>query len=207
LARGLAAGNRNDNVNGPGEQRLEGGGLGVRFRWRDDRYLHEIGLADRGGWIPVLTSVEGTASDDWPASPPFQSLNMETRAGGRSLALLVGMAGKSHWSASVELDPTAGRLTFDVACRARSQPTGPLGSCYDTLLPVRQVNDRGPVFATPDARAPSLGLELCEELGSARLAGAGDQLRIVQMIEPTIDGAQTIRWGYTIFVRPAARGA
>ena len=31
--------------------------------------------------------------------------------------LLVGMSGKEHWSASVEIDASGQTLTFDVACR------------------------------------------------------------------------------------------
>ncbi|MBI3836572.1 MAG: hypothetical protein HY288_01385 [Planctomycetia bacterium] len=79
-------------------QLLEGGGLGVRFAFRDDRYAHEISLTDGSRWIPILMSVEGSPLDDWPASPPLQSLHLDSRPGNRQLALLVGMAGHSHWS-------------------------------------------------------------------------------------------------------------
>ena len=65
----------------------------------------------------MLESVEGSASDDWPASPPLQNLSIEELAPGRRAALLVGMAGRSHWSASIEPVPGQAALLFDVACR------------------------------------------------------------------------------------------
>ena len=79
--------------------------------------------------MPVLESVEGAADDDWPASPPLQSLHREDRPDGKRLALLVGMAGRSHWSLSVELDPVKQIVTCDVACRLHDQAE-PLTSTY-----------------------------------------------------------------------------
>jgi hypothetical protein len=181
---------------------LEGGGLSVRFHRREDRFAHEVWLVDRGAWVQVLASCEGLPLDDWPASPPLQSLTVERRAGERQLALLVGMAGHSHWSASVELEPAAACLTFDVACRVRDR--GPLRSCYRTLLPLTELQDRRATFASGDARAPTLELELCEPIGPARLELAGDLTRIQAMPHSTIVAAQTIRWGYKISLRRAA---
>ena len=85
-------------------------------------YAHEI-------WL-------GRASDDWMArarlaskGSPQRGLARQpaaaiaalraTRAGAPQSALLVGMAGKSHWSVSVELDPAPAGVHFDVACRVR----------------------------------------------------------------------------------------
>lgn len=110
------------------EQAIEGGGFKVSFRRLADRYAHRIewALGD-GGY--ALESQEGTADEDWPPSPPLQELHFERREPGIQLALLVGRAGGSHWSASIELDPAAAKLTFDVACRVRSAPER-LGSSY-----------------------------------------------------------------------------
>ena len=44
----------------------------------------------------LLTSVEGTAHNRWPPSPPLQSLAIEER-GEQTVALAVGMAGGAHW--------------------------------------------------------------------------------------------------------------
>ncbi|MBL9123800.1 MAG: hypothetical protein JNG90_09220 [Planctomycetaceae bacterium] len=77
----------------------------------------------------VFESIEGTPEEDWPPSPPLQELHLEARPDGKQLALLVGMAGTSHWSLSVEFDPAAGTAVFDVACRVKRAPGG-LGSRY-----------------------------------------------------------------------------
>jgi hypothetical protein len=77
----------------------------------------------------VLESIEGTAEDIWPPSPPWQELHVPPSDDGRHVAFLVGKAGQSHWSASVELNLAENTLTFDVACRAKSQPHW-LGSSY-----------------------------------------------------------------------------
>jgi hypothetical protein len=107
--------------------------LRVEFVWLGDRFGQVVSATEsEGEVVSVLESVEGTKVDDWPPSPPLQSLRIEELPGGRCVALLVGMAGRSHWSASVE--PVAGEaaLIFDVACR---HPPGAqwLGSRYRRL--------------------------------------------------------------------------
>src|ERR1051326_2095918 len=88
-----------------------GVGLRIEFIWRDDRYRHTVSLIDRDrASIPLLESIEGNSEDDWPSSPPLQTLSVERLSDGRSVALLVGMAGGSHWSASVE--PVAGQAAL-----------------------------------------------------------------------------------------------
>jgi len=103
--------------------------LRVVFAWRGDRFGHAV-LALRPGAEPrvLLESLEGAAGDAWPSSPALQSLRIEALPQGRA-ALLVGMAGQSHWSASVEAVPGRAELRFDVACR-HGIPCGWLGSRY-----------------------------------------------------------------------------
>ncbi len=108
--------------------------LRLDFTWRGDRYMQTLYVGDGAGaetlaWI----SVEGAADEAWPGSPAFQQLHVESR-GERRVALLVGMAGTSHWSASVE--PVEGRAAwlFDVACRVREAPSF-LGSEYRFAQP------------------------------------------------------------------------
>lgn len=104
--------------------------LRVEFLWRGDRYGHVISAADDAGELqPLLESLEGTPADDWPPSPPLQSLHRETLPEGRAALLLVGAAGRSHWSASVEVR-NAG-LSFDIACRYSDAGTW-LGCRYRT---------------------------------------------------------------------------
>lgn len=107
--------------------------LRIEFIRHGDRFAQFISVIDAAGnAIPALESIEGTSKDEWPTSPPLQSLSIETLPDGRRAALLVGMAGGSHWSASVE--PIAGEaaLLFDIACRHSKAPIH-LGSCYRRL--------------------------------------------------------------------------
>jgi len=104
--------------------------LRVEFVWRGDRYGHVISNLEPGGSrTPLLESMEGTPADEWPSSPPLQSLHRETLAGGRAALLLVGAAGRSHWSASIEAGSGPGELTFDMACRTGGAATQ-VGSEY-----------------------------------------------------------------------------
>jgi len=110
--------------------------LRVEFVWRHDRYAHVISIVEANGAVqPLLESIEGTPAEDWPASPPLQSLSVETLTDGRRVALLVGMAGGSHWSASIEAVLDKPELVFDLACRHSVPPTW-LGSRYRRLSDV-----------------------------------------------------------------------
>lgn len=110
----------------------QGNGLRVVFEKRGDRWRHTIARVEQGVGEVALASLEGDAADDWPPSPPFQELSRETLPNGRTVLFLVGRAGTSHWSASVEtaLDPP--QLIFDIACRHTQAPQQ-LGSAYSRL--------------------------------------------------------------------------
>lgn len=116
----------------PGEsievQRADGCGLRVTFIRRDDRVAHVVTLLDATGEHTLLESLEGAPEDPWPASPAFQQLSIEGE-GTRRVALLVGMAGRSHWSMSVEATESPIGLVFDAACRLNELPQQ-LGSSY-----------------------------------------------------------------------------
>jgi hypothetical protein len=114
-----------------GETILEADGLRVVFLGQGDRYAHRIELLDipSGRWWPVaIESLEGKPDEAWPPSPPFQQLHVEDRPTGR-VVLLVGMAGRTHWSAAVEVAADRRRILFDVAARVHEGPTR-LGSEY-----------------------------------------------------------------------------
>ena len=119
----------------PGEGRGEGTPReGVASLGESPRPLASATESDRGQRPRlqkrvILESVEGTPNQNWPPSPPLQELHLESRPDGKQLALLVGMAGNSHWSMSVEFDPAAGKALFDVACRVKREP-GKLASTY-----------------------------------------------------------------------------
>jgi hypothetical protein len=107
--------------------------LRLDFIAHSDRLSHTISLiSDAGPALTVLESVEGDAHDTWPPSPPFQSLSLLDLPSNRQAALLVGMAGTSHWSATVEPAADAPALIFDIACR-HTQPPVHLGNRYRRL--------------------------------------------------------------------------
>lgn len=184
------------------EHVLEGGGLRVRFLFDGDRFKHEIWRAAAEGWSLVLASIEGTPLDDWPASPPFQSLNLESRPGDVQLALLVGMAGKSHWSASVSLDSGSATLAFDVACRVRPPASGALGSSYQALVETQGHDLPGTLRLGP-AGSGNLELSLAHDLGRAQLECHGGRVNVVAPWSPGRQAA-TVRWGYRLRFVPQA---
>lgn len=97
---------------------IAAGGVSVHF-WREaDRFQHQIAVETSGERPLWLSSIEGEANDVWPPSPPLQELHLEDRPGGKQVALLVGRAGRAHWSLSVEADGAHETLLFDVACRS-----------------------------------------------------------------------------------------
>ncbi|MGC4003588.1 MAG: hypothetical protein QM811_10840 [Pirellulales bacterium] len=114
---------------------LASGPLRLVFRRDGDRYGHEIRILDPradGGERVVLSSVEGDAADACPPSAPFQHLHVEDRTStagtAEQVALLVGMAGRGHWSGAIETLPTGGFL-FDLACKTSQAPRF-LGGTY-----------------------------------------------------------------------------
>lgn len=109
--------------------------LEVTFHWSEDRYLHRIEAVSKTSEgtqrRPLLTSVEGTSTIQWPASPPLQGCQLLDQ----SSILATGMAAGSHWSLALTED-SAG-LVWDVACRLKQLPAR-LGSAYRALVPLEQ---------------------------------------------------------------------
>jgi hypothetical protein len=162
---------------------IECGLLRIEFVWSADRYRHRILTSAPGGEY-FLTSREGRPDEKWPPSPPLQSLHWEVRPGGVRVVMLVGMAGRSHWSMSVEADAGRGRLVFDVACRVSEQPLW-LGSSYDI---------------SPPKNGLSLGLNIEPMLLAALLFENPERAAISA---PAEDGPlpRTVRWSYSITLR------
>lgn len=152
--------------------------LRIEMCRRGDRYGHLMSVVETDGHIePLLESVEGTASDAWPTSPPLQSLSIEEIAPGRRAALLVGMAGRSHWSASIESVAGDAAFVFDLACRT-SEASPRLGSSYRTVA-------TGPWLAV-----------LTPEL-ACTVQNDGEDTKVVALPgEQRIPG--TIRWRYKV---------
>lgn len=106
------------------------------------------------GDTTLLESVESDADVPWPESPPLQDFEIEPRGSSQKVALLVGMAGSSHWSASVEVERN--RLYFDIACRARHTPSQ-LGSTYQIFDAEIAAGEGGAVeIQSPDGKTVEL---------------------------------------------------
>ena len=104
------------------------------FTWNGDRWTHRITTGEATTW----TSLDGPcppANDPrWPASPVLVELSRVSvprgdAAGGEAI-VGVGLAGRSHFSASISSDPhDAGVIRFEIACRLH-EPPGWIGSTY-----------------------------------------------------------------------------
>ncbi|MDA1053937.1 MAG: hypothetical protein O3C40_26095 [Planctomycetota bacterium] len=171
----------------------DGVGLQVQFIWRQDRHVHTISLMIDGRSVPVFESVEGSNVDVWPPSPPLQQLSVEELRPETQVALLVGMAGKSHWSMSVEPADDRAAFVFDVACRSRDAAEQ-LGSGYLLLADGRSTS--GEHDATIDVAGRSTRIRCDRDGPTAATVKEGPRgLRI----EPaTVIAGETTRWRYAI---------
>lgn len=150
------------------------------FDRRGDRYGHRIERRIDGAWHVVLESLEGALDEDWPASPVLQNLHIEPRSSG-PVALLVGKAGQSHWSASIEPLSNQAGFQFDIACRVR-QPPRQLGSTYQS-----------------SAAGASLIVDLAatsEETLSESVIHEQSTVVRIRPIELPDDFPSTVRWRY-----------
>jgi len=173
-----------------------GVGLQVRFAWRQDRHCHTVSLLVDDRPIPVFESLEGTNVDDWPPSPPLQQLSVEEVRPATQVALLVGMAGKSHWSISVEPAADRAAFVFDVACRSRDAVER-LGSGY--LLFADRLATSGDHDATINLEGRSIQLR-CDRDGQTVATVREGPLG--PRIEPaTINPGGTTRWRYMIALK------
>lgn len=116
-------------------QVLTVGNTEVRFEWRGDRWTHAVrfegspDLLTTGPWQSVEGPGDNSRDDRWPPSPVFVELHTHPAAG--SVAVMgLGLAGRSHFSASIGPDnQVPGALRFDIAARIHEPPVQ-LGSTY-----------------------------------------------------------------------------
>jgi hypothetical protein len=167
--------------------------LRVVFERAGDRFSHEIIWAAGNDCHGRLASQEGTADEAWPKSPALQSLHVETRADRQQMIMLVGMAGRSHWSMTVEADETRDRLIFDVACRVHERPDW-LGSTYS--MPMENIR---PGTISNLSVAAWCGEQLQDEI-TVQIDDAIGNVRIPASVNDKV-AAQTVRWRYAIEVR------
>jgi len=170
-----------------------------------DRYRLAVEIVTTGEAVAALSSVDAAVDQPWPLTPPWQELHVHAAADGRVL-MLVGRAGKSHWSMSVTAEYDRPALIFDVACRLREPPDF-LGTTYqlsrtDFLFrPNSEGEVRTELEIQPTAAgSPSLLLKVDEIAGaaSATIDITDDQL-IIRAPQPTQPHA-TVRWKYRLVV-------
>ncbi len=167
----------------------QGIGFRLTFVWHRDRFAHTVGIVDNERLSPVLASLEGSDDDDWPPSPPLQNLTIEDRRDGHRVALLVGMAGTSHWSVSIE--PAADEIGFivDVACRVKTRPRN-LGSVYRAMAVPAQVDNTQAIVG---------GLVGVDAQGTESILEIAESDIVVRPSHVASEAPITVRWQYRIY--------
>jgi hypothetical protein len=181
--------------------------LQVDFFKLADRYGHRLSVvlrdeAGRETLVPLAESVEGTSDDPWPPSPPLQSLSIERLSERCTAALLVGMAGRSHWSASIEAkteESFVGLIEFDFACRSAELPRSL--SCEYRALPGVEVLWDPKTWLLLLKRQNDFvlmkGLHGCEQ--PEVVADVHPRFRFVLPVEKLKSG-ETLRWRYGAWI-------
>ena len=174
------------------------GSLRINFVWSNDRFAHTIEwLCEAGNWEPLLSSVEGTPDDAWPPSPPFQEVEPHVGRSGLTCLLAVGLAGTSHWSASIEEILQEGqpdsecRIRFDVACRLK-RSASTLESTYQISHSLHRDASERMAYTGPNGRQVRLVSTSEVEAGSSTIAVRPQPMTTA---EPT-----TVRWMYDFLI-------
>jgi hypothetical protein len=121
------------------------------FTWTGDRWTHRVtttGTGPSADWTSLDDPILPANDPRWPASPVLVELSRVSvprgdAAGGQAL-VGVGLAGRSHFSASIAPDPhVADAIRFEIACRLH-EPPGWIGSTYrqgDRLFRLTPLDD------------------------------------------------------------------
>ncbi len=190
------------------DSRILGERLQVRFDWVGDRYAHCVLVHCGDRSVVVLKSAEGTSQQNWPPSPPLQQLSFLDLPDNRRAALLVGMAGQSHWSLSVTSGPD--ELVFETACRVNQRPER-LCSEYCEMVARQRQDANSAGFRLFDGQS-ELTVSLLHPGGSSQLITSGGRTTIAcctgasgrpgtggtDTDGPTPDRPATMRWDFRI---------
>lgn len=195
---------------------INGVKLRLSFHFEQDRFAHQLRLVRSDATeVCLLQSVEGPADAYWPQSPPFQNLSIEP-INEQEVALLTGMSGKGHWSAS--MSPLGDRLglEFDIAVQS-SESAESVGSTYafEESLSVRrnleathesnvgQLEFREIAYSIAEQDGSSLEVQMESLLGSIHIAEDCDQPKnasqaVFRPDASAEEASTTIRWKYSI---------
>ncbi len=179
------------------------GRLRIEFSRQADRFGHVILLVEGDAARPILSSVEGSGRDLWPLSPVLQQIHVEDRSDSlgrasrrdsateRHVALLVGMAGRSHWSLSVEPVIATAALVFDVACRVSAAESPDLRSTYLPAVVPKLLENGSCVLALENAWLVTVRSE--DHCNATLQTG-----ELGLSISPRQLGGPTRRWKYLV---------
>ena len=171
--------------------------LRLSFVWAEDRYAHRLEWQQGQQTVAALETVPVVADEIWPRNPPLQQLSVEGSSDNHPVALLMGMAARSHWSVSVETVAGRGWL-FDVACRCLPGPEW-LGSTYQwiggDLSLAGDVAGFGQADPRPEIRLLPIEGEPVPSTTVPRMAMRHNQL-IISAALPSQDSPTTVRWKY-----------
>lgn len=192
---------------------LDCGKLRIEWQRVEDRWQHVIGVKFESNFSAYISSIEGVADDLWPMSPTFQEMHVECR-GDITIMFLTGMAGASHWSASIQCEPALDCVTFDIACRCKQTPEW-LGSLYQTAEGVQVTHSIGQAELALAKGHPPLIARTSEALGSVphfssdyRTAWTDAFVESVKRLERTLfvspkdSASRTTRWAYSLSLAP-----
>jgi hypothetical protein len=179
--------------------RLDAGTLVVCYMRAADRLSHTIGYQRKDRFVPILESIEGTADQAWPPSPPMQQMVREEIGANRAAVLLgVGLSGNGHWSCAVESEQTPA-LKFDIACK-NSKPSGHFGSKYRIVAGEFAINEPHPITLHLNhgdgSQSTSIAIQLHPVIGTIELNAIDRTLSIHPLSDPAIPA--THRWCFKV---------
>jgi hypothetical protein len=127
----------NHTPTGRAPVQITAGSITATFTWAGDRWGHLITPLEAGeaaGWESCDAPWSPANDPRWPSSPVLVELSRvevpQAGAAGTPAIVGVGLAGRSHFSASIAPDPhAANALRFEIACRLHEPPVW-LGSTY-----------------------------------------------------------------------------
>ncbi len=170
-----------------------GNGLQLQFRWVHDRFSHSLSVILGDRIVPILESIEGTDVDTWPPSPPLQQLSIEELRPSVRVGLLVGMAGKSHWSLSADPIDDRAAFTLDVACRSREATTH-LGSKYQLLAGEVALRDE----CLAQIELPEARVTVKCATGAGTTSSLGGNTSAIWIMPEDHHAPGTTRWQYCV---------
>ncbi len=173
-----------------------------------DRLQHVVVWQEGETRVELLRSLEGSPDDPWPPSPPLQQLHVERQAGVR-VALEVGMAGRNHWSQSIESLGDRPALRFDSACRLQSPPLrlGHSWRCADRLGPPQRPSPHALVWPLAGGElivTTELGDRVvvpghCDvQAGTLRIEPAAEETALPAATTAGRVAPRTVRWRFEV---------